>query len=382
MPDPTFNELTWTDDEGRGYLVAEVYGVTAERVDRPATLADVAKAIEARGLRIADDDELADDRRMLAAAAGLDFPDGQPTHDDLIEGLTGLVESHDGHVERIASLESALTAAEFAVSRMTDERANPERWALVFLNHPDEAFRTAAIDAIGEGWHEEQLDRLRAERTAAEGRAGRAEGELAAALVTIGDDARRYVELDRALTLATDERDAARSKLIEVERDGAAKVAEYEAKLTEYHDRIAELINEIADVARALRVARGVSDGSADNTKRLYGENASLRSQLESYRTVVEAALSRCDEIIDRSGEPFERSIIAQTCVDVAAHIREALDALPATESPRPEARCHDECGDHGFHCMRPGCPGIAGPEGGEPSAAGECEEEGDHAKT
>jgi hypothetical protein len=189
----------------------------------------------------------------------------------------------------------------------------------------------------------------------AEERAGRAEGELAAALVTIGDDARRYVELDRALTLAAEERDSARSRLAEVERDtglGSPWLPEVE--------RIAA--GGLATVRQSQEMAEALI--GRERERELYFEantewrtaNAKLVSQLKKYRTVVEAGLAFDGAVMNTDAWFTARANLAVAL----GEYRKALDALPATESPRPEARCHDECGDHGFHCMREGCPGIA----------------------
>jgi hypothetical protein len=216
MADPTDEKaLTWTEADGLNCSFWLTYSFspshTVVPLDRPATLADVAKAIEARGLAIVSSET-----------------------DPLLTMYEG---------ER-ARLESALTAAEE--------------------------------------------------------RAGRAERELARERKELVEERRRSVlSAGVVAQRLADELTVARSKLAEVER--------------------------------ALRVARGVSDGSADNTKRLYGENASLRSQLAAHRTVVEAARPFLKAWKDgRYGmgvSAHDWSVFAMALNDVA------LDALPATDA-------------------------------------------------
>jgi hypothetical protein len=117
------------------------------------------------------------------------------------------------------------------------------------------------------------------------------------------------------------------------ERAGRAEgeLAERETDIESGYEVRVSLRAKLAEIERALRVARGVSDGSADNTKRLYGENASLRSQLAAYRTVVEAAWEWQRFAIKKAGTYAD-------AVNATRGLNAALDALPApSESAKGE---------------------------------------------
>jgi chromosome segregation ATPase len=225
MADPTDEKaLTFEDSDG------DTMTLTIERFHKGdryyrgwATLADLAKAIEARGLRIFP----ATNREAMA------WTDRQEAR---------IVELR--HQLREAEERAGRAEGELARVREELEAVAPTRHTVSDYDGGD-GERTRTCAHLG-AWQNERRLRVEAEHQ---------RDELSDHLDRQRiehDETRGYrhqAELDR---------DAARSKLAEVERE--------------------------------LRVARIASDGSADNTKRLYGENASLRSQLNSYRTVVEAA--------------------------------------------------------------------------------------------
>lgn len=78
-----------------------------------------------------------------------------------------------------ASIETALAE----LDRLATERADPEQWASLFLDHPDDAFRQRCMYVIGEGWHEKELDRVRTERD----RLAAVERELGEARALLGE---------------------------------------------------------------------------------------------------------------------------------------------------------------------------------------------------
>jgi chromosome segregation ATPase len=251
---------------------------------------------------------------------------------------------------RIASLESALTAANELVDGLKRGQLDLQK---------------CMADADRELEQERTLSAFNGERaTAAEERAGRAEGERD----RYGRDLdKARLAAGMALGEANRERDSARAKLAEVERerDECARISENRRKSRDkLADEVIALTAKLAEVERSRQSAefreREFADllQEADTRASLHlTECQRLRSQLAEHRAVVEAARKVSAEVDEYQGDNDDLfRLIAQKCeapgVSMALNDLQvalvAVDALPAPSE-------------------------SAGPKGGEPSAAGKC---------
>jgi hypothetical protein len=212
----------------------------------------------------------------------------------------------------------------------------------------------------------------------AEERAGRAEGELTEAIRNA-----RFVA-----AAIVGERDAARAKLAECE--AANRRLSGDLRREREGNGIAKLSSDskLAEVERE-------RDEQGRYACELITETKRCQMELAAHRTVVEAALNRCNQVIYGARDPTERTIIEQASVETAAFILEALDALPApgesakSEPPKWVGKLPwsvggdlgtdvlDADGEVVAECRRPlDAIAIAERAGAqpEPSAAGKCD--------